>query len=458
MIKLKQVLCLLVIFYLYLLKASGQQVNASTGIQWTAGLTWDQVKQKAKQENKYIFMDCYATWCGPCKAMDKETYVNDTVGALVNEKFIAIKVQMDSTKDDAEPIQEWYPAVREINKKYTIAGYPAYLFFSPQGELVHQDVGFKPVKDFVSLVKDVLDPSTQLARIVEQYKAGKLSPSSLGKVALSEKKLGKKKLSDSIARKYKAEYLDKLDDPALFTKENIKFLADDFYVLMWEEGTKGRLFNYFFHYPKPVDSLFGKGFAEFRIKNIIMKDEINPRLFDGKKVITPNPDWESLRKDIAVKYGTQYAQQVITEYQPGFYLYARNWEKWADLFQDNIKRYPPKKGSKNLGGFGDDSWTLNDHAWTAFQLCNDRAILYRALKWSKLSIKLKGLDDGYLDTKANLLYKLGKRKQAIKTEKKALKLNTEVAKKRGKEKGVFFEEFSGNIQKMKAGIPTWPVK
>lgn len=430
------------------------------GIQWTTGLTWGQVKEKAKQENKFIFMDCYATWCGPCKAMDKEIYPDEKVGVLVNENFIAVKVQMDSTANDIEPIRKWYPSVKEIKTRYTIPGYPAFLFFSPEGELVHQDVGFKPVKDFVALVNDALDPSTQLTNIMEQYRTGKLSPSSLGKAALAEKKLGNRELADSIARNYKAEFLDKLPDSALFTKENIHFLADEFYLLMWEEGTKGKFFNFFFHYPKWVDSLFGKEFAESRIRNIITKYEINPKLLDGKKVITQHPDWESLRKSIASKYGNEYAEQVVTEYQPGFYLLAGNWQKWADLFEEKIRKISLQKGGKHLGYFSDD-WNLNNNAWIVFEKCNERSILLKALKWSELAIKLKGTDpgiDGYLDTKANLLYKLGKHKQAIKIEKRALQLDTEFAQKEGKEKGNDFEEFSGNIQKMEDGIPTWKIK
>jgi thiol:disulfide interchange protein len=48
-----------------------QPKDSSKGIRFEHGLSWAQVKEKAKAENKYIFMDCYATWCGPCKAMDK---------------------------------------------------------------------------------------------------------------------------------------------------------------------------------------------------------------------------------------------------------------------------------------------------------------------------------------------------------------------------------------------------
>ena len=67
--------------------SSDRQQNPETdtsyhGIKWVTGLSWEQVLTKAKTENKFIFVDCYATWCGPCKVMDKDVYPNDTVGDL----------------------------------------------------------------------------------------------------------------------------------------------------------------------------------------------------------------------------------------------------------------------------------------------------------------------------------------------------------------------------------------
>ena len=50
----------------------GTSQDTTKGIHFVNGLSWQEVLQKAKAENKYIFVDCYATWCGPCKAMDKE--------------------------------------------------------------------------------------------------------------------------------------------------------------------------------------------------------------------------------------------------------------------------------------------------------------------------------------------------------------------------------------------------
>src|SRR5688500_7757549 len=82
-------------------------IGKAQGIKWTTGLTWEQINQKAKTENKYIFLDLYATWCGPCKEMDKSVYPNDTVGLFFNNKFVSVKVQMDRTKKDNAFIQSW---------------------------------------------------------------------------------------------------------------------------------------------------------------------------------------------------------------------------------------------------------------------------------------------------------------------------------------------------------------
>jgi len=49
-------------------------LTAQRGVEFDRDLTWQQVKLKAKAENKYIFMDCYATWCGPCKKMELIDY------------------------------------------------------------------------------------------------------------------------------------------------------------------------------------------------------------------------------------------------------------------------------------------------------------------------------------------------------------------------------------------------
>ena len=54
------------------------------GIHFEHGLSWQQVQAKAKSENKYVFMDCFTTWCGPCRFMSANIFPLQDVGDSMN--------------------------------------------------------------------------------------------------------------------------------------------------------------------------------------------------------------------------------------------------------------------------------------------------------------------------------------------------------------------------------------
>jgi hypothetical protein len=74
-----------------------------------------------------------------------------------------------------------------------------------------------------------------------------------------------------------------------------------------------------------------------------------------------------------------------------------------------------------------------------------------------MSIKLASSGNvQLLDTKANLLYKVGRRDEAISSEESALEEDNLNARRRGQDKGAYFDEYTATIAKMKKGEPTWP--
>jgi thiol:disulfide interchange protein len=107
----------------------GSQDTNTINVEWSNNLTWKNIKAKAKKENKYIFIDCYATWCVPCKKMDKHVYSNDSASSFLNSNFISVKVQMDTSQHDNEEIRKWYSDASSINKEYNISAYPTFLSF-----------------------------------------------------------------------------------------------------------------------------------------------------------------------------------------------------------------------------------------------------------------------------------------------------------------------------------------
>src|SRR5579871_642384 len=68
---------------------------------------WRSVQESAKDQGKYIFLDCSATWCGPCKMMDRDVFSQDNVVNFMKRNFISVHIQMDSTKNDKDFVKNW---------------------------------------------------------------------------------------------------------------------------------------------------------------------------------------------------------------------------------------------------------------------------------------------------------------------------------------------------------------
>src|SRR6266542_1757612 len=114
---MKRLLCIVILFIPIAIIAQG--------IQFENGLSWQQIKQKAKAQNKFIFVDCYATWCLPCKKMEKEIFPLKDVGDYMNEHFISVRVQMDTSKADDAHIQGWYKDAAQLKDQYKVKAFPS---------------------------------------------------------------------------------------------------------------------------------------------------------------------------------------------------------------------------------------------------------------------------------------------------------------------------------------------
>ncbi len=158
----------LTVIFLFLLSA----ISFSQGINFEKKLVWEEIISKAKAEQKYIFVDCYATWCQPCKEMEQDIFSTAEIRDLVDKYFISIKVQMDTTTVDNEATKRRYKLAHHLKDEYNVSVFPTFLFFSPQGEIVHKGVGFKSVFNFKLLLRETLTFEKQYFTILKDYKAG----------------------------------------------------------------------------------------------------------------------------------------------------------------------------------------------------------------------------------------------------------------------------------------------
>jgi len=75
---------------------------------------------RAKQEHRFILLDCAAEWCHWCHVMDATTYLDPDIGRTLSNRFVAIRVDTDARPDLAERYGAW--------------GWPATVIFSPDAE------------------------------------------------------------------------------------------------------------------------------------------------------------------------------------------------------------------------------------------------------------------------------------------------------------------------------------
>jgi len=94
--------------------------------------------ETAKRENKPILLDIGAVWCHWCHVMDRESYEDPEVAALINEHFVAIKVDRDERPDVDSRYQT---AVQAISGQ---GGWPLTAFLTPEGKPFYAGTYFPP--------------------------------------------------------------------------------------------------------------------------------------------------------------------------------------------------------------------------------------------------------------------------------------------------------------------------
>ena len=92
----------------------------------------------AQRENKPILLDIGAVWCHWCHVMDRESYESPEIAAIINEHFIAIKVDRDERPDVDSRYQT---AVQAISGQ---GGWPLTAFLTPEGKPFYAGTYFPP--------------------------------------------------------------------------------------------------------------------------------------------------------------------------------------------------------------------------------------------------------------------------------------------------------------------------
>lgn len=127
-------------------------VKPKPGIQFIEE-DWEQALKTAKDKDKLIFLDIYATWCGPCKMLKQYTFTDSSVGEFFNKNFINVTV--DGEKGVGPQLAE----------KYAIEGYPTLIVADETGKPVLITAGYIPTDVLMQFANEALKRSGRKANM-----------------------------------------------------------------------------------------------------------------------------------------------------------------------------------------------------------------------------------------------------------------------------------------------------
>ena len=368
------IFCLLLML-VQLLNAQHRSVTMEAG-------TWNEIKAKAQKESKMIFIDAYATWCGPCKRMAKAVFTNDTVADYYNANFISASIDMEKGEG------------KDLVKEWNIHAYPNLLYFTSNGELVHRSCGAHLAADFIKLGKEAQSTESQFATTQKKYNSGTADAD------------------------FVAAYINTFYEKCLpFDKESTKYFAtqssaDLLLPRNWElmkvavnDMTSGE-----FVYLEANAAAFAVAFkpeeVERKIEDVY-KGTLMNALYNDKGAHYQEAKQKVLGKATPFNH---LPEKAISFADMNYYEQKKDWENYAITATNYITKYDSVNSNM-----------LNQIAYTFYENVTDKKQLATALDWAKKSITIKE-DFANLDTYASLLYANGNKADAIAQEKRAIEM------------------------------------
>ena len=186
-------------------------------------LTFEQALVVAKEENKLVFVDCYTSWCAPCKYMSDKIFTKKEAGDYFNPRFVCVKFDMEKGEG------------RKLARLFNVSSYPTFVIVRPDGVVQHKLVGGNELDEFVLRVEKGIGAGTNLLHMNRLYATGQMNESQLMDYYSVLLEAGEKKMRGRIYKelwqrlpgeeKVKAQYWPLfIDENCVIGKEAFDFL------------------------------------------------------------------------------------------------------------------------------------------------------------------------------------------------------------------------------------------
>lgn len=349
---------------------------SAQGIEFFHG-TWAEAQEKARVEEKLIFVDAFASWCGPCKRMASSVFPQEKVGAYFNVNFINLKIDMEK------------PENAEFAGKFPVSAYPTLMFIDATGKLVQKAVGAKDADQLLDFAQKVIGRNDKSGDYEVAYNEGKRDPEFLLDYVRALNAAGKPSL------RITNDYINAQSD--LTTDINLRFLHEG------AVEADSRVFDLLLKHQSKVAALVGT-------------EKVNARIESACK--------KTLKKAIEFK-SEALLDEAKSKMKAGVPARAEAFAYDADMSYysatKDVKNYLKAAQAYQKGDVKNNSARLHDLVISLLRAFPDESkVLDQAQKWSKTAAENGGMPEYYL-TLAEIYKRQGNKEKALDAAENARK-------------------------------------
>ncbi len=114
-------------------------------IKFYYGISLTDVIDRAKIENKLVFIDFVADWCAPCKLMEEDIYTYKPLYEQINRDFISYRVDIEKENGP------------NLSYLYDVKKLPTLLFLDTQGEIIVKKEGSLGITGVIELANKAIE-------------------------------------------------------------------------------------------------------------------------------------------------------------------------------------------------------------------------------------------------------------------------------------------------------------